>query len=813
MAEANRKFEQNFKEGAVHGFPRARTSFVGRDDDITEVISLLDKYQLVTITGPGGVGKTRLASEMARRAAARFADGAWLVELAGVHDPGQVPGAVAVALGIQPDPGVPLAESLVAALTRQQLLLVLDNCEHVLATVAELCGKLLAVADDMRLLTTSREPIGLPGEVRYRLRPLPVPEPGENGGLASSAAVALFAERAKHADPRLVLTGEMEPLVARLVARLDGMPLAIELAAARIEALGLSQLLDRLEDDFRLLTSSDRVVHQRHRSLAATVQWSYELLDEPERRVFRRLAVFPGPFTLGAAMAVAGPPAEAVVLHLVDCSLITPPRTGNDGRVRYLILETLRDFGRSQLTIAGERAEAEQTLAGYAVQAAEQAAAAMAASSGEAAAVRWLDAENATMNHALRWCLDHELSTGTRLAIALSPWLGLQGRAAEAYDLLNATVSHVAPQSDLWCSAQLCLGEAATVMSRYTVALGHFTAARDGVVASGPSPALARALAGRADALVNLGRISEGTEEARQALDLSRDTSSAGGQAWALQCMAVAALHVGNAGEAVEWARQASQIDPESYSGDEVRSIQLALAVTLMEAGDTKAAREHCVLALSAAQDVGDSGMEYYCAYLLADLALRSGDLGRAWVQLESALRVAMRTSSTGMHNCLSVGGELCGASGDWEETVTVLAADRAFQHATGIAERSDTTQRLQEPLRRAARALGPESARAAEQRGAAMSVEAVTEYLRLIVEAHLTVPAEEAAAPRASQLSVREQELVTLVAKGKTDAQISGQLYISVSTVRSHLDRIRDKTGCRRRADLTRLALQAGFV
>jgi DNA-binding CsgD family transcriptional regulator/tetratricopeptide (TPR) repeat protein len=605
-------------------------------------------------------------------------------------------------------------------------------------------------------------------------------------------------------------------MVDQLVTRLDGMPLAIELAAARIEALGLSQLLERLEDGFRLLTSSDRTTHQRHRSLAATVRWSYELLGELDQQAFRRLAVFPGPFTLDAAMAVAGPPAESVVLHLVDCSLITPPRTGNDGRSRYLILETLRDFGRSQLVSDGEQADAEEALAEYAVHAAEVAAAAMAVGSGEAAAVRWLDAENATMHHALRWCLNHELLTGTRLAIALSPWLRLRGRDPEAYELLRAAVGHVGPQSELWCSAQLELGEAATSMSSFADALGHFTAARDGLASSGPSPALARALAGSADALVNLGRMSEGTEEARQALDLSRDTSYPGGQAWALQCMAVAALDAGNAGDAVEWMRQASHIDPELYSGDEVRSIQLVLAVTLMEAGDTGTAREHCVRALSAAQKVGDPRMEHYCTYLLADLALRSGDLRTAWVQLDSALRLAMRAPYApvvSMHSCLSAGGELCGASGNWEETVTVLAADRAFQRAAGIIERSDTTQRLQEPLRQAARALGPERARAAEQRGAAMSVEAAAEYLRLITEAHLTATADEAAAAGVPQLSDREQELITLVASGKTDAQIAGQLYIAVSTVRSHLDRIRDKTGSRRRADLTRLALQAGLI
>jgi DNA-binding CsgD family transcriptional regulator/Tfp pilus assembly protein PilF len=346
-------------------------------------------------------------------------------------------------------------------------------------------------------------------------------------------------------------------------------------------------------------------------------------------------------------------------------------------------------------------------------------------------------------------------------------------------------------------------------MDDSAVALEHFTAARDGLAAGGPSPALARALAGRADALVRLERISEGIEEARQALELCRDASYAAAQAAALHCMVVAALRTGDAEEALEWARQASRIDPETYPGYEVRGIQLALAVALMETGDTRTAREYCALTLSSAQNVGDLRLEHYCAYLMADIDLRSGDLAKAWAQLGSALRATYPS----LHNCLSVGGELCAASGRWEEAVTVLAADRAFQRATGSTERPDTTKRLAEALRMAAQALGPERTRAAEERGTAMSPETAAEYLLLLTEADLPVPAGKAEAAGLSQLSARERELVTLVAQGKTDAQIGGQLYISVSTVRSHLDRIRDKTGSRRRADLTRLALQAGLV
>jgi predicted ATPase len=224
----------------LHGFARALTSFVGRAGQLDEVAALLSEYRLVTVTGPGGVGKTRLAAEVAGRVAGQFADGVWLVELAGVSDPALVPATVATALGLH-QAEVPVLDSLVMALARQQLLLVLDNCEHVLTSVAQMCARLLPNADDVRVLATSREPVGPPGEARYRLPPLELPRPGH--GVGESEAVRLFAARARQADPHFIPDGEAAPLVSRLVERLDGMPLDIELAAARVEALGLAQLL------------------------------------------------------------------------------------------------------------------------------------------------------------------------------------------------------------------------------------------------------------------------------------------------------------------------------------------------------------------------------------------------------------------------------------------------------------------------------------------------------------------------------------------------------------------------------------------
>ena len=240
--------------------------------------------------------------------------------------------------------------------------------------------------------------------------------------------MALFAERARQADSSFALNDQTGPMTARLVAGLDGMPLAIELAAARVEALGVAQLAERLDDRFGLLTAGDRLAPDRHRSLAVTVEWSYRLLEEHQQRVFRAVSVFPGPFTLEAAEAVAGPGAGAAVLHLVDCSLLIPPRAGPDGRSRYGMLETLRAYGARLLAGTAEQDSVAAALARWTVTAAEEASAGLRSFEGELAAAGWLDAEDATTRQVLAWAMDHDTPTTLRLVAALAQWWFLRGR-------------------------------------------------------------------------------------------------------------------------------------------------------------------------------------------------------------------------------------------------------------------------------------------------------------------------------------------------------------------------------------------------
>ena len=797
------------RAGGVNGFPAILTSFVGRAGPVGEVAGLLERHRLVTLAGPGGAGKTRLAGEVARLVAGRFADGAWLAELAPVGDPALVAAVVAAVLGVREQPGVPLDGVLARALARRQLLLVLDNCEHLIGAAAELCAGLLAACDDVRVLATSREPLRVAGEARYRLGPLSVPDGGDLAGAGGSEAVELFVDRACQMDPGFVLDEATGPAVVRLVARLDGMPLAIELAAARVEALGVGQLADRLDDRFGLLTAGDRLAPGRHRSLAAVVEWSYRLLDEREQAVFRALSVFPGPFTLEAAAAVAGADADAVVLRLVDCSLLVPPQAGPDGRSRYGMLETLRAYGAGLLAATGEDARVAAALAGWAVAVAEQASAGLQTLEGEAAAARWLDAEDATMRQVLDWAAGPDPATALRLAVALGWWWFLRGRLAGNCQLLREVAGQAEAGSDGWCSAMFWLGYTVQWTGDMAESLRLSTELRDAVADKGPSRALADGYAGQVGPLLEMGRFAEAAEATRQSLAVARSAGYPMGELLALGGLCLIAHEAGDLDNAINAGREALQITA-GVPGGAVRFCSRTLASVLVEAGDVVTGERICAETLARSRDVGDQWALAGLLPMMVHLDLKADRIQDAAAHLRESLQLMYYSGVTGSV-CVDLDccGHLCAATGRFAEALTVWAAMFALARHEKILDMPTDARRRDKPLRQARRALGPARTRAAEERGAAMSLAAAAEYALTLADPGPQQPPSSGPA----RLSARERQLVALVAQGRSDTQIAAELYISIRTVRSHLDRIGDKTGCRRRVDLTRLALSAGLV
>jgi predicted ATPase len=346
---------------ARHNLPLARTSFVGRERETLEVKRLLAMTRLLTLTGAGGCGKTRLALEVARDLAEAYPEGAWLVDLAPLSEAELVPQAVAQALGVREQPARPLVETLKDALRSRKLLLVVDNCEHLVESVVGLVDALLDSCPGLRVLATSRQTLNTAGEVNWVVPSLTVPDSRQEAytpqELEGYESVRLFIDRARQRDPSFVLTSSNGQAVAQVCRRLEGIPLAIELAAGRMGVLSAEQLSKRLEDSLKLLTGG-RTADPRHRTLRATLEWSHELLSEPERVLFGRLSVFAGGWTLEAAEEVcSGEGIEQsdvleVLSELVDKSLVvaeapSPPAAG--GALRYRMLEPVRQYGQERL--------------------------------------------------------------------------------------------------------------------------------------------------------------------------------------------------------------------------------------------------------------------------------------------------------------------------------------------------------------------------------------------------------------------------------------------------------------------------------
>jgi predicted ATPase len=393
---------------APHNLPRERSRFVGREREREECARILAESRLLTLTGLGGGGKTRLALRVAADALASFPDGAWFVDLAPVADPSRVASTVAETLGVREEADLPATGALARHLSGRRLLLVLDNCEHVRPAAAELADSLLDAADAVRIVATSREALEVAGERRVSLGPLGLPAPGDAGAerIGEAEAVRLFVDRARAADASFALDAESAPLVAEICRRLDGIPLALELAAARVRLLSPGQIRDRLDDRFRLLAGG-RDPKGRHATLEATLDWSWSQLEEDDARLLRALSVFAGGWTLEAAAAVAvpavdGPPDEFAVMdglaRLLDRSLVTVRRERNEPP-RYRLLETVRQYARARLEAAGETAVARARHAAWFAARAENAWRDRIAR--EEAWSAWLEAEHDNLRAAL----------------------------------------------------------------------------------------------------------------------------------------------------------------------------------------------------------------------------------------------------------------------------------------------------------------------------------------------------------------------------------------------------------------------------
>jgi predicted ATPase len=439
----------------LDNLPRQLTSFVGRGDDVTAVKQTLSSARLLTLTGTGGIGKTRLALQAANELVKTFRDGVWLVELAPIAAPELVPKAVSIALGVPERSSQEVAETLAGYLGNRQVLLVLDNCEHVVEAVARLAEVLLRACPELRILVTSRELLGIDGEQVHRVRSLSVPDAAiqtEAESAREYEAVALFRDRATTAVDSFKLTDKSTPLVVQVCQRLDGIPLAIELAAARLKVLSLDQIVHRLDDRFRLLTGGSRTALPRQKTLRATIDWSYGLLTEPERVLLRRLSVFAGSASLDAVEAsCSGEPVNAgdvldLLTELISKSMVVVGDSGTEAR--YQLLETIRQYGHDQLGEAGETDDVRRQHRDWFLSLTERAEAELQGPDQ----LNWselLELELENLRAAFEWSMQvGDAESSLRLATALGRFWLVRGHLTQGEDWLKrALVTGAGPPS------------------------------------------------------------------------------------------------------------------------------------------------------------------------------------------------------------------------------------------------------------------------------------------------------------------------------------------------------------------------------
>jgi predicted ATPase/DNA-binding CsgD family transcriptional regulator len=752
--------------------PVELTSFVGRRHEVAEVRRLLSGARAVTLTGVGGVGKTRLALRVAGELRRAFADDVWLVELAGLDDPQVVAQTVAQVMEIRDFSALPSVDVLIERLRDRNVLIVLDNCEHLLHGCAEVVQALLRSAPGVRVLATSRQPLGVSGEQTMSVPPLSIVDASES--CSEPDAVRLFIERARAILPEFTLTEADREAVVRICRRLDCLPLAIELAAVRLRALSVGQLLDRLDDRFRVLTAGPSVALPRQRTLRALIDWSYGLCTESERLLWQRASVFVAGLDLEAAEEVCSGEGIAreevldLVAGLVEKSVLV--REEHPGGVRYRMLDTIRQYGRERLVASGQEQAIQRRHRDHYRDVAARAAEELFRS----AQVAWyarLRREHADLRAALEYCYNVPGEARTGLSMAtdlLYHWITAY-HVRDGSRLLGLGLAADPEPTGIRARALLAVSWLAVLRSDIDAARAALAESRAIAERLGLEPVLAYVALYTGMVRMRLGDVDTAIGLFHEAADRHRATGDPVGLALALYRLCLAHCVRGDARRAVTLGEESLAVCEAYDLGWHRASTMMALGVAVWQAGDARRAAE------------------------LETESLR--------------FNLALDHPFAAGFN-VEVLAWIAGGEGDHERAATLLSIARTIWQAGGsLPEYGDhlAPNRHDECESQARRALGEGAFQAAVAYGARLTLEEAVAHV-LQEEQPGTGPAErngDNGNGRFAPLTCRESEIARHVARGMSNKDIAAALLIAPRTVEGHVERILHKLGFTSRAQI----------
>jgi predicted ATPase/DNA-binding CsgD family transcriptional regulator len=805
--------------------PASVSSFIGREQELREIRLRLRQHRLITLTGTGGTGKTRLALEVAADELGHFADGVWLVEFAGLSTPDLVVQTIAKVLALPEAPDLAPIEQLGAFLKAKHLLLVLDNCEHLIEECARITAFLLARCPHLVLLATSRELLGISGEVILRIPPLRLPDstqPIAWSSLLHYDAVRLFVERAHAVEPAFQLEASNAESVVEICRRLDGMPLALELASARVSVLTVQEVAARLNDRFALLTSGQRSgLEPRHQTLRAAIDWSYALLTADEQTLLRRLAVFAAGFTLDTAEAVCSGDglAEAhmldVLSSLVAKSFVVAETTSR-AQARYRLLETIREYALEKLDGVGEAARLRERHLELFLARAEAAAPKLFATYQQLW-LNWLESEHDNLRAALAWALEGgRIEAGLRLAIALSRFWEIRSYVQEGLTWFERLFAQA--DKDIALAVRVNALTFATFLAHFlgttstTMAYGREAVALAEAAGDAGKPLLAFALGGLAAGAEAMGDYQSTFAIQGRAIQLLRDLSEPSFN------LGMNLLVQGGTAIELGYYDIAQALLDESLTLARAAGDAFRIAHTLNFFGNLARCEQHYVEAQAAYEQsvalLRELGATRDLAAPLHNLGhtyLHLGDVERAHALFtESMATYQAQQNSPGMAECLVGFAALAIVRGLPAAGARLLAAAVTLGVHNAKSSWTATRKEYNHYLALARARLTQAEFQTEQAAGRALSLEQAIEYAQNLP---LKSPATPVIREQSDDLTEREREVATLIAQGKANGEIAGELVVSKRTVEKHVANILSKLGLTSRAQIVRWAIDHGLT